>query len=30
MLAKWEVVAGRRYRVYVPGGQQVATLKEQK
>ncbi|MES2356163.1 MAG: hypothetical protein V4568_17525 [Pseudomonadota bacterium] len=28
-LAKWEIAMGRRYRVYVPGGQQVATLREE-
>jgi hypothetical protein len=28
-LAKREVVISQRYRVYVPGGQQVATLREE-
>jgi hypothetical protein len=28
-LAKWEIAVGKRYRVYVPGGQNVATLREE-
>jgi len=28
-LAKREIAMGQRYRIYVPGGQQVATLREE-
>jgi|GEM_PF-2584574 len=27
-LAKWEVIVGKRYRVYVPGGQHSATIQQ--
>jgi hypothetical protein len=29
-LAKREIAIGQKYRVYIPGGQQVATLREEK